>query len=66
MQQSGALAVVVGARDFNSPLVSMIGTGDTSDIVVPSVYMLYVGVRGFRAERARRRTGLASGSRRVH
>ena len=42
MQSMGATAVIVGSRDHESDLLTMTSTDDTSDIVIPSVYMLYV------------------------
>ena len=39
MQTMGASAVIVGSRDYNAGLVTMGSTGDTSDILIPSVYM---------------------------
>jgi len=44
MQAMGALAVIVGSSDRTGGLVSMPGTGDTSDITIPAVYMLCVRV----------------------
>lgn len=41
VQAMGALAVIVGSSDRTGGLLTMPGTGDTSDIIIPAVYMLY-------------------------
>jgi len=39
MQQSGAIAVVIGDPDHESRWLTMYASGDTSDIIIPSVFL---------------------------
>ncbi|KAI3632388.1 hypothetical protein MIR68_009494 [Amoeboaphelidium protococcarum] len=48
MQQSGASAVVVGDNEQRNGLIVMFGSGDTSDIDVPSVFVMQWAYRDLR------------------